>query len=151
MENIDRVRLLNYLTTEIDALYHQAAVKLGMSDSVLTVLYMLYEQDGSCLLSEIYKKCGISKQTVNSALRKLEADGISYLEPYKGNAKKIVLTAAGKQYAQATIAKLYEAEMNAFASWSDEEVETYIRLIRKELVSLREQLDKMPQISWQRE
>lgn len=41
------------------------------------------------LLSDIYKKSGISKQTVNSAIRSLEADGILYLEQYNGRAKKL--------------------------------------------------------------
>ena len=33
----DNIRRINYLMTEIDALYHQAAVKMGLSDSVASV------------------------------------------------------------------------------------------------------------------
>ena len=151
MQNADRVRQINYLTSEIDSLYHQAAVKLGLSDSEACVLYALCEQNGSCLLSDIYKQSGISKQTINSALRKLEAERILYLEPYKGNAKKVTLTPKGIQYAKDTIVKLYEAEIRAFASWSEEEMEIYIRLIKKDVVSLKEQFENMPPIARSKE
>ena len=134
----DNIRRINYLMTEIDALYHQAAVKMRLSDSVARVLYTIYEAKGSCLLSEIYKKTGVSKQTINSALRKLEQEGILYLEPYKGNAKKVILTSKGEQYVEQTVAKLYAAEIRSFASWSEAEMKMYISLIRKDIDSLQE-------------
>ena len=68
----DKVNQINCLNEEIDSLYHQAALKLGVSDCVLFVLYMLHTNDGKCLLYDIYKLSRISKQTVNSAIRKLE-------------------------------------------------------------------------------
>ena len=139
----DNIRRINYLMTEIDALYHRAAVKMGLSDSVACVLYTIYEAKGSCLLSEIYKKTGVSKQTINSALRKLEQEGILYLEPYKGNAKKVILTSKGEQYVEQTVAKLYAAEIRSFASWSEAEMEMYISLIRKDIDSLRKEIERM--------
>lgn len=139
----DNIRRINYLMTEIDALYHQAAVKMGLSDSVACVLYTIYEAKGSCLLSEIYKKTGVSKQTINSALRKLEQEGVLYLKPYKGNAKTVILTPKGEQYAEDTVAKLYAAEIRAFASWSEAEMEMYISLIRKDIDSLRKEIERM--------
>ena len=139
----DNIRRINYLMTEIDALYHQAAVKMRLSDSVARVLYTIYEAKGSCLLSEIYKKTGVSKQTINSALRKLEQEGILYLEPYKGNAKKVILTSKGEQYVEQTVAKLYAAEIRSFASWSEAEMKMYISLIRTDIDSLRKEIERM--------
>ena len=139
----DNIRRINYLMTEIDALYHQAAVKMRLSDSVARVLYTIYEAKGSCLLSEIYKKTGVSKQTINSALGKLEQEGILYLEPYKGNAKKVILTSKGEQYVEQTVAKLYAAEIRSFASWSEAEMKMYISLIRKDIDSLRKEIERM--------
>ena len=57
-----------YLAGEINALYHEAAVKTGISDSVQNILYVLCEKDGQCLQSEISKLTGISRQTINSAI-----------------------------------------------------------------------------------
>ena len=36
----------SYLAGEINALYHEAAVKTGISDSVQNILYVLCEKDG---------------------------------------------------------------------------------------------------------
>ena len=41
----DKVNQINCLNEEIDSLYHQAALKLGVSDCVLFVLYMLHTND----------------------------------------------------------------------------------------------------------
>ncbi len=55
-----------YLAGEINALYHEAAVKMGISDSVQNILYVLCEKGGKCLQSEISKLTGISRQTIRS-------------------------------------------------------------------------------------
>ena len=139
----EKIHKLNYLATELDAAYHQAALKLGMSDSVMCVLYAIYDNGEGCLLSEIYKQSGISKQTVNSAVRKLEKDGMLYLEQSKGKAKTVWLTSKGKSYTNNTIAHLCEAETNVLSSWSAEEIESYISLFEKYVSGFRLQLEGM--------
>ena len=136
----NEIHRINYLTSEMEALYHQASLKLGITDSVSIVLYTIYDTGEDCLLSVIYKKSGISKQTVNSAIRGLEADGMLYLEQYTGRAKKIVLTEKGKEYMNKTVAKLYEAEVQAFESWSTEEINAYIHLMEKYVDCFRKQI-----------
>lgn len=128
---VNEIHRINYLTTEMEAMYHQASLKMGITDSVSIVLYSVYDAGNECLLSDIYKNSGISKQTINSAIRSLEADGILYLEQYSGRKKKVALTEQGKAFAQKTVARLWQAEMNAFDSWTKEEIETYIRLMAK--------------------
>lgn len=137
------INKINYLSSEIDALYHQASLKLGISDSVTIVLYTVYDAGESCLLSDIYKKSGISKQTVNSAIRGLEADKILYLEQYAGRAKKVVLTDAGRKLVKETVERLQKAEIQAFDTWSEEEVSTYIHLMEKYTHCFRKQIENM--------
>lgn len=139
----DKIHRINYLVSEIDALYHQASLKIGLSDSESIVLYTIYDNGESCLLSDIYKQSGISKQTVNSALRKLEEESILYLEQHCGRSKKVTLTDEGKVYVGETIAKIFEAENAAFASWTEKEVDTHIRLTEKYVESFREQVNKL--------
>ena len=79
-KHLNKIRKINYLISEMDALYHLASLKMGISDSVSIVLYTIYDSGNGCLLSDVYKKSGISKQTVNSAVRKLETEEILYLE-----------------------------------------------------------------------
>lgn len=139
----DRIRKINYLSSELDALYHRASQKLGISDSVSIVLYNIYEEGDGCLLNEIYKKTGISKQTVNSAIRGLERDGFLFLEPYKGHAKKIRLTEQGQSYIEQTVARLYQTECDAYQSWTEKEMSQYLMLMEKYNRCLREEIDKM--------
>ena len=71
------LRRFNYLLSETDAAYHEAASRLGLSDSVMQILYTVCDSDSGerCPLSEVCRRTGISKQTINSALRRLEAGG----------------------------------------------------------------------------
>ena len=84
----EEMRQFNYLLSEIDAVYLEASQKLCLSDSAMQILYVISNHREECLLSEIYRLSGISKQTINSALRKLEADGIVRLESLAGRRKR---------------------------------------------------------------
>lgn len=46
-ELFDSICKINCLNEEIESLYHQASVKLGVSDSVSFVLYMTYINKGN--------------------------------------------------------------------------------------------------------
>lgn len=139
----EQIHRINYLTAEMDSLYHQASLKIGLADSSMRVLYTIYDNGEWCLLSDIYKQSGISKQTVNSALRKLESEDIIYLENFKGRAKKVLLTEKGKGYIQQTAARLYQAEKNVYDSWTEEDLNTYVHLTEKYVDLFREQLTKL--------
>lgn len=139
----DKICKINCITEDIDSLYHQAALKLGVSDSVLFVLYMIYTKGDNYVLHDIYKLSGISKQTINSAIRKLENEDIVYLEKHDGKAKIVCLTDKGKSYIKKNAAKLFEAECNAFREWSEEEMDLYLSLIEKHDASLRKQIQNL--------
>ena len=141
--HVDEIHQINYLTTEMGSLYHQISLKIGVSDSVGTVLYAIYDAGNVCLLSDIYKKSGISKQTIHSAIRSLEANGILYLESYSGRAKRVVLTDLGKEYVQKTAAQIYRAEMDAFETWTEAEISTYIRLMGKYVACFRQKVQSL--------
>lgn len=139
----EKLHCINYLTAETDALYHQASLRIGVADSVMRVLYAVYDNGGSCQLCDIYKQSGISKQTVNSAIRKLEQDEVIYLEQESGRGKRVYLTKQGKEYIKETAARLYEAECEAFVTWTEEEIDTYIQLMKKYNDSFRDQIGKI--------
>ena len=134
---------LNFLASDLDSLYHQAALKLGLSDSVMFVLYLVYERDGKCPLKEIHKETSISKQTLNSAIRKLEKEEIIYLEQKGGRAKIVCLTEKGRIYASNTIARLFHAERKAFDGWTEEEIHQYLDLMEKYNNNFRDQIEQM--------
>jgi len=139
----EKLHRINYLGAEMEALYHQASLKIGISDSAMRVLYTVYDNGGTCLLSDIYKQSGISKQTINSAIRKLEDDKILYLEQETGRGKKVYLTPKGESYVEKTAARLYAAECEVFASWSEEEIDSYIYFMEKFNESFRSRVEQL--------
>ena len=134
---------INWLTSELDSIYHSAALKLGMPDSVMRVLYIVYWRGGRCLLGDIRREAGMSKQTLNSALRRLEGEGIIYLEASGGRGKTVCLTEKGGEYAERTAGRLFAAECAAFDGWTAEEIGQYLRLSERFNGDLRRQIEKI--------
>ena len=132
-----------YLAGEINALYHEAAVKMGISDSVQNILYGLCEKNGRCLQSEISKLTGISRQTINSAIRKLEKEDIVYLEQGKGRNTILCLTEKGKKFSSEKIMPLHEAENKIWNEWTAEEQQQYLTLTKKYRDGLKKHLEAM--------
>lgn len=139
----DKIYRVNCLASDLESLYHQAALKLGLSDSVMFVLYMIYENGGSSLLYDIRKETSISKQTLNSAIRKLESEDIIYLEQHGGKAKRVCLTDKGKNYVDQTVARLFKAECSAFNGWTEEEINLYLNFMERYNINFREQIEKL--------
>lgn len=140
---LDKVHRVNCMTNEMDALYHRAARRLGVPDSVLIVLYMLYEKGDGCRLYDVVNESGLSKQTVNSAVRMLEHEGSVYLEPDAGKTKRIRLTQTGRVRMAQTAQCLFEAERRVFGAWSEEEFETYLRLMKKYNDAFRGEVERL--------
>lgn len=140
---IKEMQRFNYLMGETNAAYHEAALKLGVSDSTMQVLYATCNGGGSCLISDICSLSGTSKQTINSALRKLEKEGIVYLEASAGRKKRVCLTKEGKALAETTAVRLIEIENSILESWTKEEVAQYLELARKYLAAFQERIREL--------
>lgn len=137
------MKRFNHLLGEIDAVYHRAAVGLGLSDSVMQILYTICVHGGEsrCPLQDICLQTGVSKQTINSALRRLEAEGIVYLEQAGPRRKDVCLTSAGRALADRTAVRIIRAENAVLASWPREDVETYLALTERFLAGFKGETD----------
>ncbi len=136
-------RRINFMLMSISGLYHEAVVRFGLTDSVALILHYLDDHGDHCPLSSIYKNTGIRKQTVNSSIRKLEADGVLYLEQDTGRSKRVVLTDKGRQLVENTVSQIRKAEVHALDDWSREEIHTYILTLTKVAESLKQALDRL--------
>lgn len=136
-----QMKRFNMLSSEIDSAYHTAARRLGMSDSALMILYTLCSGGGECMLSDV-TSC-IGKQTVNSALRKLEADGIVTAELCGGRKKKLRLTDSGRVLAEKTAARIIRIENEIFGEWSDEDKNAYIGLTNRYLTMFKKKTKEL--------
>ena len=136
-----QMRRFNLLVSEIEKSYHDVAQKLGLSDSAMLILYTLSCWNGECLLSDITSSA--NKQTINSALRKLESDDIVCLNVFEGRKKKVHLTDKGKQFVKDTVLRLIKIENAIFNSWSDEDKNTYIELTQRYLTTFKEKIKEL--------
>lgn len=139
----DDLRRFTYLSNEIDAAYHEAAVRLGLSDSALLILYILYGNGGVCSLGDIIRLSGISKQTLSSALRRLEADNIIVTETLEGRKKQVRLTQRGRHFAEKTAGRLIQIENDIFGSWSAADRNAYISLMQRYLSAFKEKAKEL--------
>lgn len=145
MKDKNRIQMerFNFLLTEIDAVYHEAALKLGLSDSAMLILYTVCSREGACPLNDITRTSGVSKQTINSALRKLEAEEIVCLETMGARRKRVCLTEKGKRLAERTVFRLIEAENEILGSWSEDEQMIYMELTQRYLNLFKEKIKEM--------
>ena len=143
MDSANSLKRLNHLISEIDGVYHESSLKLGISDSVSRILYTICNVGDRCLLVEICRQTGLSKQTINSALRKLESEGIVYLEAVDGKAKEVCLTETGRQFASCTAMRIIKIENDIFDSWSEGDVQQYLELTERFLLCLREKVNSL--------
>lgn len=141
MNSSKAMKRYNHLHGEIEATYHDSSLKLGISDSVSKILYTICSVGDSYLLNDICRNTGLSKQTVNSAIRNLENDGIIYLEAVNGKSKRVCLTEKGKQFAANTAFRLIEIENAIFESWTTNDVQVYLELTQRFLTSLKEKIE----------
>ena len=134
------MKRLNYLTSEIDGIYHKAALKFGLSDSELMILYSICNEGDSCLLHDICRYSGASRQTINLGLRKLEKAGRVTLEACGGKKKRVCLTEQGGELVRNTVVRVIQAENDILNSWPENEREIYLELTKKYLEAFRDKV-----------
>ena len=139
----NELKRFNSLISEIDEAYHDVALKLGLSDSVMQILYIICNEGRECLLSDIVKMSGISKQTINSAMRKLEHDGIVITEYATARKKLVRLSEKGYLLVENTVQKVINIENDIFASWTQEEMQNYLDLTKRYMDHFKERAEKL--------
>ena len=125
------LKRLNHLQCEMSVVYHEMSHLCGLSDSTMQILYTICNFDEeSCLLRDICRLTGLPKQTINSALRKLENEDIIFLETANAKNKRVFLTQKGKQLSSET-------------DWGPETSEQYLALNERYLKCLQKELQRM--------
>lgn len=133
----------SYISSKLDTAYHDAALKLGLSDSAMRILYTICLDGKSCLLSDIVSLSGISKQTINSALRKLEKENIVYVENTVGRKKRVCLTNEGKDLSERTAFKVLQIENEILNTWTEEEQQLYLELTERFLTAFKLKISEL--------
>ena len=88
----------NIVSGAINGYYHEAALKLGISDAEMNVLYVLSYEGSGCYQSLLYKNTGMTRSTVNTIIRRFEKEELLYLKSGKGRNTCVYLTEKGEKY-----------------------------------------------------
>ena len=108
----------------IDEAYNRAAKRCHLSPSSFDILYTLFAYGDSCTQKEL---CG--KQTVNSAVHKMQRDGLLRISAGAGRNTHVHLTDTGRAYASRAIVPVLDAERTAIESLEPDEREFLSRVM----------------------
>ncbi len=135
---------LNSILKENDEIYRNAAKRVGLPDCAFWILYALRTGEEPMLQSDICACIYGPKQTVNSALKNLEAEGYLMLSSAPDRRfKQVSLTKKGDQLARETVDLVIQKEQSALTELTEEEQEAFIRIFRKYTVSLKKNLQNL--------
>lgn len=132
------LKKFNCLYKELDDIYHEIALKSGLSDSAFSILYTIAELGDGCLQKEIAEHNFMSKQTIHTSAKNLERDGYLSFQKGRGRDVHLCLTEAGKKLIEEKILPVVEQENCAFLEMSTEErgqlfylMEKYVHIFRE--------------------
>lgn len=144
-QTMEKLRAYNRIYKETDIVYHNYAKNCGLSDTSFWILYSLSESDELFTQHDFCYNWSFPPQTVNSALKNLEKQGVIYFEPVPGNKKNkwIKLTEKGTKLAVRVITPLICAECESFGELSREECDAMISTAKKYNSILKNRIENM--------
>ena len=145
--NLTSARDLDALYCETDKLYHEIARGCGLSDCAYWILYEVQVMGGRASQRAIAERFSYSKQTVNSALKTLEAKGLAELSFAEGSrrAKTVRLTSEGRAFSERHIVPAIAAEDRAFTSLAPQERAELLRLVAAYTRAIDRELSRLHQ------
>ena len=135
----------NSIYKDTDQVYHHFARAFGLSDCAFWILYLLQESDRTYTQAEICDTLSFARQTVNSALKNMQMQGMIRLVPDSCNKKNklLCLTPQGERFVEETVDRVIDAELSTLEQFSPEERETFLALNQKYAVCLRKEGKKL--------
>ena len=131
----------NRIFKENDEIYREAAKKLGLSDCAFWILYAVRSSEDVLTQSDLCYSQYQPKQTINSALKKLEREGYLILRCEDNRrSKQIYLTQKGTGLAENTVDKVIFAEVEALSGLTMAEQQEFLKLFRKYTDCLKEKI-----------
>lgn len=134
-----RLGRYNQLCRGYDDIYRQAALEAGISFVPYYILLMLCSSDTPQTQSDIQKNSFYPKQTINSAVLRLQKLGYLALQP-QGRRKILALTDAGVDFCQRKVFPVLNAEQESFMELSPAEQEQLLLTAEKHLRLFRQRV-----------
>ena len=122
----DFLRDVNNIYKKNCAVYYKLASHYGLTETMFDILYFVRENEDCTTQAQICNNLYLRKQTVNTALKKLEKEGCIYLEKDVGNRKNktIHFTEKGNELVRNTV--------DHALKWREEPLKSFPRKKKKE-------------------
>lgn len=144
MQELKVLQRFIHLQKQANAIYQEMFLTQNLSSSVFDIFYAICILGDGCLQREICEIALVSKQTINSSIKKLERTGYLRMVSGKGREKHIYLTEEGKKIAEERVEPVIHAECCSFHEMTAEEqkqlldtTETYLELLKRYTKPLR--------------
>ena len=133
MENdLSPLQQYNAVFRKGDEAFHNAVKSFNMSEGTFRILYNLRDIGHDLSQREVYRNACMPKQTVNSALKRLESDDYIELRTDSGTKGRIVaLTPKGEELARHTVDLAMNVERLTMTQMPAQELEMLISLMNK--------------------
>lgn len=126
--------------TSITQLYHECAKLQGMSYNTLMVLGALRHKQ-NCTQKQIAQQWGLPKQSVNTIIKKLQAE--QYVELLEGRNKKeklLIFTDKGNAYADKVLQPIMNMEERALQRMGEEDSRQFEQIMARFTTFLAEEM-----------
>ncbi len=138
------LKRFNNIYKKEDLIYHRAAKECGLSDATYWILYAISSSEQALTQKELYDMLYFPKQTTNSAIKKLEDEGIITFTVGKDKRSKYIsLTDKGAALKEKTVDKAIAAELASFSTFSKEDAEMLLTLYERYTNTLEENMNKI--------
>ena len=135
-----RIEQIDILYNKIDFLYHQVAIKQGLSDSAFMILRAILVLGEGITQTNIYQNICVNKQTINTAINNLCKNEIIYFENGKGREIKIYLTDKGKKIINEKIIPIDEMEKEILNEFTKEEYDMFVDISNRYISKLEQKV-----------
>ena len=127
-----------------EKMYHDIAVKLGISDTVFWIFHSICEYGDTFNQKLLVDYLCSPKQTINSAITNLIKDGYMSIKCEEDKkCKELVLTDKGTEFCESKILPIVKAENEAYAKFSKEELELFFKVLDTKYEIIKESADKL--------
>ncbi len=145
MENDEISTLIqefNQLLKKMDSVYDKLAKSSGISDTAFWIIYTVKNEKETYKQKDLCVMWSYSKQTINSALKKLEEQNIIQLVsvPENKKDKKIILTEYGEKIAKELIEPVNEIERRSLGNIKERKA--FVNLFKEYIETMEQETEK---------
>lgn len=142
------IKSYNEIFKAFNKIYHVFALDCGLSDSASIILYELRFAGSGITQKDIGSWLSLSKQTVNTSIKRLESQGLVICRDGEGDRRMryVELTDEGREFCRIHIDRIIKAEANTFARMTDGQAEEllsaekrYYEIFLQESIKIRKE------------